>query len=147
MNTPFFSHTAKFFSICIVTFSLIACGGGGSKGGGSGDPELSGNYSGTAGSSKEPISMSLSQSGTSVSGTVSFLGVTYTLDGSISGNSFQFTAQYKSSSVYCHNLTGSGVTLNEDRTAINGKIIVRNQNCDGTGSITGGTGSISLAKE
>lgn len=141
INKP--SRTASTALFIIPILLLAACGGG--SGGSSGGPSLTGEFSGTAGSST-PMQLNLTESGTTVTGTATFDSETYTLEGEVSGDLFSFTALFKPTSTYCQNLIVTNADILNNKSTIRGRVSVRQQNCDGTGSVRGGVANFNVSK-
>ena len=131
---------SRFLFASILLFGLVACGN-------SGAPSLEGRYAGTAGRSDEPITFILNQSGASVTGTTTFDGRNYAYKGTLSDDTLNGNATLIENSTYCRNLSFIGSTVTPNRSAISGTMTVRAQNCDGSGPVTGGTGTYAVSKQ
>jgi len=135
----------KILFTSMLTLSLLSqsgCGGGSS---GSGGEQLEGLYAGTAFDDVE-IEFNWQQSGTQVTGTVVFDNTIYQYEGVLSGNQLSGTARNNTNPNYCKNLSMQNSAVTGDKQAVSGRIIVRDQNCDGTGAISGGTGNYAVSK-
>lgn len=124
-------------------FLLSACGGGDA-------PALEGTYTGTAGRGSTPITFNLSQSGTSVTGTVLFDGRIYVYEGTLTGSTLDGIASFNNS-VACDSLSFTRSTVSPDRSDLSGRMSKRETRCDCDPDdrcrVSGGSGNYAAIKQ